>query len=225
MKKRKHIAKSIGPGDTYNIVHHNYVTIYYVIDGVSASENPEKAAKELDKFYSKHILEYSINDQETLNDFLSKGHEVLKLEGITKQCCIAGIAYVLHQKYIFNVGDVRVYGIIKNKIKCLTKDDSILQLLIDSGEIQEESSLYNEQKSFITQSIGGNKKPDFHVRKDRRIYDCILIVSDGIHGCFLHRHMQHMLDENAVFDDFFALLFERSISIDNTDDKTAILIY
>lgn len=225
MKGRNHIAKRTGFGDTLNMLPFMNGAIYYIIDGISGSNDPEKAARELDIFYKNYLMDYSIQDQASLKTFLELGHKAMLNEGIKKKSCIAGIAIVNSNIYTYNVGDVRVYGIRGEMINQLTKDDSVLQELIDSGEVSEEQSLFHEQKSFVTQSVGGETTPNFHVRGIKEEYEALLITSDGIHGNFLHRHLQYMLNESENLKEFYRLLFERSNTIDNEDDRTALLIY
>lgn len=225
MKEIDHIAKRTGFGDVFNTLPFTNGIIYYIIDGISDSNDPEKAARELDIFYRNYIMEVSIVDPSSLHAFLELGHQAMLNEGIKKKSCIAGITIMNNNIYTFNAGDVRVYGIKGEMINQLTKDDSLLQELIDSGEVSEEQSLFHEQKSFVTQSVGGETNPNFHIRKIEQEYEALLITSDGIHSNFLHRHIQYMLDESNNLQEFYKLLFERSNPNDNTDDSTAVLIY
>jgi serine/threonine protein phosphatase PrpC len=97
--------------------------------------------------------------------------------------------------------------------------------MLDAGEVNEESYLYHDQKSFITQSIGGKQIPDFHIEVVPQQYDAFIITTDGIHACFLLRHLQYMLTEANHPEAFCNLLYERSDSPDNSDDRTIALIY
>jgi len=82
-----------------------------------------------------------------------------------------------------NVGDSRGYFINKKTIKQVTKDDSEVQKLIDSGEITEQEAKTHPRKNVITQAIGNKKilKPRIinYSLKDLE-FDSILLCSDGV---------------------------------------------
>ena len=84
---------------------------------------------------------------------------------------------------IGNVGDSRGYLINRNEIKQVTKDDSEVQKLVDSGEITEREARTHSRKNVITQAIGNKKKitprTTTHLLENLE-YDTVLICSDGV---------------------------------------------
>jgi protein phosphatase len=84
---------------------------------------------------------------------------------------------------IGNVGDSRGYLINRNGIKQVTKDDSEVQKLVDSGEITEREARTHSRKNVITQAIGNKKKitprTTTHLLENLE-YDTVLICSDGV---------------------------------------------
>ncbi len=82
--------------------------------------------------------------------------------------------------YISQVGDSRAYLIRNNEIYQLTKDQSLVQLLLDSGRIKlEEADRY--PNNVITQAIGADAKlrPALSQLTLER-NDYLLICSDGL---------------------------------------------
>lgn len=57
--------------------------------------------------------------------------------------------------YGVNVGDSRVYLFTRdNGLRRLSKDHSLVQYLVDMGEISEQEAKYNSQRNIITRAIG-----------------------------------------------------------------------
>lgn len=92
--------------------------------------------------------------------------------------------------YISWTGDSRAYYYSTlHGLKQISKDHSMVQGLIDRGQLTEEQAFYHPQNNVIMQSLGdpANKpKPGFVIRE---LFDgdIILLCSDGLNG-MLHNH-------------------------------------
>ena len=82
---------------------------------------------------------------------------------------------------IVNVGDSRCYGIDPDGIQQITKDHSLVQLMVDRGELTPEVAKNYPGKNFITRAIGTEPfvmSDIFHVEVARG--DFLLLCSDGL---------------------------------------------
>lgn len=82
---------------------------------------------------------------------------------------------------IINVGDSRAYRVGKNGIRCLTKDHSLVQMMVDRGELTPERARTYPGKNYITRAIGTETLVEsdiFHLDVERG--DCLLLCSDGL---------------------------------------------
>ena len=59
-----------------------------------------------------------------------------------------------NQVSIVNVGDSRCYGITRDGIRQLTKDHSLVQMMVDRGELSPETAKNFPGKNLITRAIG-----------------------------------------------------------------------
>lgn len=88
---------------------------------------------------------------------------------------------------VYWVGDIRLYHLRDGKILFKTKDHSLVQMMIDKGEITEEQAEKNSATNVILQAVSDSKRgaaPDFHHLTDIQPGDRILLMTDGIHeGC------------------------------------------
>lgn len=85
------------------------------------------------------------------------------------------VAYVLH------VGDSRVYQFKNGELLQLTVDHSMVQSLVDSGQITKEEALVHPKKNIITRALGVNSD----VAIDLEVFDfdndsVFLLCSDGL---------------------------------------------
>ena len=80
-----------------------------------------------------------------------------------------------------NVGDSRAYGIDRSGIRQITKDHSLVQMMVDRGELTPEVAKSYPGKNFITRAIGTEPMVmcDIYHREVSR-GDYLLLCSDGL---------------------------------------------
>jgi len=85
--------------------------------------------------------------------------------------------------YLAQIGDSRAYLIRGNEAIQLTKDQSLMQRLVDAGELTEMEAEQSERRNIILQALG----PDPRVKVDLthqpvRRGDTLILCSDGLWG-------------------------------------------
>ncbi len=85
--------------------------------------------------------------------------------------------------YLTQIGDSRGYLVRKGRIVQITKDQSLMQRLVDAGELTEEEAAVSERRNIILQALGPdpNVKVDL-TRQELRKGDLLLMCSDGLSG-------------------------------------------
>ena len=82
--------------------------------------------------------------------------------------------------YIVNIGDSRLY-LLHETLQQITVDHSLVEEMVQSGEIQKEDMRTHPNKNIITRALGtdSNVRPDcFEVKVEEG--DVILLCSDGL---------------------------------------------
>lgn len=82
---------------------------------------------------------------------------------------------------VLNVGDSRAYGMGRQGIVQLTRDHSLVQMMVDRGELTPELAKSYPGKNFITRAVGTESTVEcdvFHWDAERGSY--ILLCSDGL---------------------------------------------
>ena len=96
----------------------------------------------------------------------------------------ATIACVLGDTlYLAQVGDSRAYLVRDSVAQQITKDQSLMQKLIEAGELTEEEAEQSERRNIILQALGPESaiKVDLTFQKLRRC-DVLVLCSDGLSG-------------------------------------------
>ena len=85
--------------------------------------------------------------------------------------------------YLCQIGDSRGYLVRDGVAKQITKDQSLMQKLIEAGELTEEEAAQSERRNIILQALGpeANIKVDLTFQRLRR-GDVLVLCSDGLSG-------------------------------------------
>ena len=82
---------------------------------------------------------------------------------------------------VVNVGDSRAYGIDQDGIHQITRDHSLVQMMVDRGDLTPEMAKTYPGKNFITRAIGTEPTIAFDVfHLDVAKGDYLLLCSDGL---------------------------------------------
>ena len=82
---------------------------------------------------------------------------------------------------LVNVGDSRAYGIGREGIRLLTKDHSLVQMMVDRGDLTPEMAKNYPGKNLITRAIGTEPTVMCDVyHKEVSKGDFLLLCSDGL---------------------------------------------
>ena len=82
---------------------------------------------------------------------------------------------------VVNVGDSRAYRVSKDGIRRITTDHSLVQMMVQRGELTPELARTYPGKNYITRAIGTEAIVEcdvFHLTVERG--DCLLMCSDGL---------------------------------------------
>ena len=82
---------------------------------------------------------------------------------------------------VVNVGDSRAYGIDRSGIRQISKDHSLVQMMVDRGDLTAERAKSYPGKNFITRAVGTETTVQcdiFHL--DVVKGDYFLLCSDGL---------------------------------------------
>lgn len=93
------------------------------------------------------------------------------------------VAMLIHGKdvTVVNVGDSRAYGVGRNGIRRITMDHSLVQMMVNRGDLTPEQARVYPGKNYITRAVGPEAVVEcdaFHLTVERG--DCLLLCTDGL---------------------------------------------
>jgi PPM family protein phosphatase len=95
---------------------------------------------------------------------------------------------------LVQVGDSRAYIIRKNQIRLATKDQSLVQQLVDVGQISESEAETHMFRNVILQALGAQSEVTPVTGRIRlRRGDILLLCSDGLSGKLRSEDIQNIL--------------------------------
>ena len=140
---------------------------------------------------------------------------ILKEPALKGMGTTAVVAYVLDDSlYWASVGDSRLYVLDEGQLVQLTTDHSMVQTLVDKGEINEKERIAHPQRNLLTRAVG----IDLSVNIDSGIYKIaegnrILLCSDGLTGYVDNSQIEELLRKETkidrVLEDLLELVYEQ----------------
>jgi protein phosphatase len=126
--------------------------------------------------------------------------------------------------YLTQVGDSRGYMVRGGTAIQLTKDQSLMQRLIDAGELTEEEAEKSERRNIILQALG----PDPKVRVDLtsqeiRQGDAIVLCSDGLSGQVKKHEIAKIVTEQPDLTEACSALIALANERGGPDNITVII--
>lgn len=114
--------------------------------------------------------------------------------GTTLVCAILSKDYLIFA----NVGDSSGFVFKNSKLYKVTKDHTLVNLLVESGELREEEAEHHPQKNVLMKALGAAEKtePDVFVVEDP--VDGILLCSDGLTNMVEKEQIERVLNDEGL---------------------------
>lgn len=127
------------------------------------------------------------------------------------------------EAYITEVGDSRAYLLREGRLRQITRDQSLVQLMVDSGAMTPEEARKSPSKNVILQAVG--LKAELRVAIARlalRAKDRLMLCSDGVTNLVSDDELRQILmdsDPRAACETMISLANDRG----GDDNETAIV--
>jgi protein phosphatase len=125
--------------------------------------------------------------------------------------------------FLAQVGDSRAYMIMQGRAIQITKDQSLMQRLVEAGELTEAEAEASERRNIILQALG----PDAHVTVDLthqqvRRGDTLIICSDGLSGLVRGEEIAQLANDERDVEQLCHRLVDRANELGGPDNITVI---
>ena len=125
--------------------------------------------------------------------------------------------------FLAQVGDSRAYLIRDGAARQITKDQSLIQKLVEAGELTEEQAEMSERKNIILQALGpeANIKVDLTHQQVRR-GDVLVLCSDGLSGLVRGDEIARAVREEADLPTACKRLVDIANTLGGPDNITVV---
>lgn len=126
---------------------------------------------------------------------------------------------------VVNLGDSRAYRLHGDRLEQVTVDHSVVQELIDAGQITSEDAANHPERHVITKALGGPEPTDadyfeLPLGSARRL----LLCSDGVNGMVDDDRIAAILLDNEDPRDAADRLVDAALAAGGRDNATAVVI-
>jgi protein phosphatase len=203
-------------------------TLLVVADGMGGAAAGELASEmATDTIYQHLVKTWNVEDEVNPQRFAYRLKEAVEaanasihahakahpeVRGMGTTTTAAGV--LNDHLYLTQVGDSRAYLIRNGQAHQITKDQSLMQRLVEAGELTEEEAAQSERRNIILQALG----PDAKVKVDLthqevRRGDVLVLCSDGLSGQVKKEEIAQVVsttpDLSAACDKLIAMANER----------------
>lgn len=199
--------------------------IMAVSDGVSGESSGEIASvmcleniREINNISKSQLHAEIMKTHEALADFSEENHESRNM-----QTTLCGIAVDEDERvFLFNVGDSRLYRFREGKIKQLSRDQSLVQLLYEEGSITQEERKTHKHKNIIFPVLGNLKDtPKIDIEEIDGGFehgDVLILCSDGLSDFLSTMDIQEIMDYPKNLTKRLELLVRRALDYGCNDN-------
>ena len=117
--------------------------------------------------------------------------------GTTFVCAIRTKDYLLYG----NIGDSSGFVIKNHKITKVTKDHTLVNLLVSTGELSAEEAKYHPRKNVLMRALGANNPIEIDIFDVETDIDGILLCSDGLTNMITEEQIGKVLAEDKSAED------------------------
>lgn len=126
--------------------------------------------------------------------------------------------------YFAQVGDSRAYIIRDGLARQMTKDQSLVQRMVDAGKLTPEQAERSEHRNIILQALGPEKAIVPELTRDRLMNDDLLVLcSDGLSNQMTAHEIAGMAAVNRDLEGLCDALVRRALDTGAPDNVTVVV--
>ena len=178
--------------DRYAVFESGSGTAWFVLDGMGGVEGGEFAAQLALDAIRRYVETHEHADPAAiLRGAISDANGAVVLRRQNQKFASMGTTVVAvmideMEVAISHIGDSRAYLVHREGITQLTIDDTLVQQMVDAGQLKPEEALSHPDAHFLTRCLGTQVELDVPLQHFWRLpsesSDVIVLCSDGLYG-------------------------------------------
>lgn len=220
--------------DSYAVAHSNNSSLYLVADGMGGAKGGATASSLAVEIIAR--LAFGADGQiseRTLSNAIECANQAMLEFSKTNQGCegmgttLVALAIVGEKAIIAHVGDSRIYRLSSGALEQLTKDHSLLQELIDSGNVEHgKEEKVHPMGHVLTRSIGPMTDLQIEIRTIEKIKadEIFLLCCDGFSNHAKTEIIKKLLSEKAPLAQIAKSCISQALGDGGSDNVSVVLL-
>jgi len=117
-----------------------------------------------------------------------------------------------------NIGDSSGYAIKNGKLQKVTKDHTLVNLLVSTGELTEEQAKFHPRKNLLTRALGANDPIEIDIFSVDTTVNGLFLCSDGLTNLITDEQIEKVLNSNLSLEEQVEKLIKKSNMRGGTDN-------
>lgn len=129
---------------------------------------------------------------------------------------------IITERYILfgNIGDSSGFVVKKGNLYKVTKDHTLVNLLVETGELTPEEAENHPRKNVLMRALGANNPIDIDIFDVDMESDAILLCSDGLTNMLTKDQIEKVLNSDLGLEERIVKLIRKSNLRGGTDNVT-----
>lgn len=213
--------------DNFLIKNSGDVSVFVVADGMGGHAAGDIASALATEIIEKNLIDF---DEKLIKTVVAEANSQILSKALAKEeykgmgttlamCVVKG-----KELFISHIGDSRVYIDKGDGDVFVTKDHSIVQQMVDRGEISHTEAKKHKMKNVITRALGVEENAKIETELTDITDDTVIVIcSDGVSNVLEDCTILSLARENEP-KKAAEILCKKSKELGSTDDITAIVI-
>lgn len=133
-------------------------------------------------------------------------HPESKGMGTTLVIAIKTNDYILYG----NIGDSSGYVLKNGKLHKVTKDHTLVNLLVSTGELTAEQAKFHPRKNLLTRALGANDPIEIDIFDVDNTVGALFLCSDGLTNMVTDEQIEKVLNSNFSIEEQVEKLIKKS---------------
>lgn len=137
------------------------------------------------------------------------------------------VALLTKEYLIFgNIGDSSGYALKNGKLHKVTKDHTLVNLLVEAGDLTEEEAKFHPKKNVLMKALGASDKCEMDIFDVDLDSEGILLCSDGLTNMLTDEQIEKVLnDESLEIEDKVSKLIRKCNARGGTDNISVAYLF
>ena len=177
---------------------------FFELDSLKDKDNAVDWLRDVVLEINKKIFEYTDSNPD------SKGM------GTTLVIALKTDDYILFG----NIGDSSGYVYKNNKLYKVTKDHTLVNLLVETGELTKEEAKYHPRKNVLMRALGANDPIEIDIFDVETTVKGLFLCSDGLTNMLTEEQIEKILNSDLSIEDAIVKLIRKANSRGGNDNIT-----